>query len=154
MTKAGKTPVAGKKKAGKSQTNRKKKPVLTEAMAAKAAKNLLALLDEDKKSCPGAPGKYGPYFGGVVEGAYSSSIVQSMLGDHVVTEKSGSVLVTDSYIGTQVCRSGKVACRGKTTIRTRYIPPGSTCVIDDGPSVVVKQTIHGPAPAAVGGFCV
>ena len=46
----------------------------------------------------------------------------------------------------QVCLSGVARTTGHTTIKVRYIPPGSTCVIEDGPNVKVLKPVHRHPP--------
>ena len=50
-------------------------------------------------------------------------------------------------IDEQVCLSGRVDNIGWTVIKKRYIPPESTCVIDDGPNVKVFSTIRSMPPS-------
>jgi hypothetical protein len=53
-------------------------------------------------------------------------------------------------IKTQVCVSGVSRCKQYCIIKKRYIPPNSTCVFEDDPTVVVIETIEGNPPAKAG----
>lgn len=70
--------------------------------------------------------------------------IQSVLGSQVVTHDQ-SWLNDTSTIGVQVCRSGEVVNR-RCTIKTRYIPPDSTCVVTDENGTRVEQTIKAEPP--------
>lgn len=79
------------------------------------------------------------------------SVIQSVVGRCDVDGQAW--VFKGSHVGVQVCRSGKCSTTN-STIGTRYIPPGSTCVIEDGPGVEIKTTIHSEPPAGGGGsFC-
>lgn len=69
------------------------------------------------------------------------------IGRQTVTH-GGPVVVNmgRTYIKEQVCLSGKVENKSVVFIDTRYIPPGSTCEIVDGPRVKVKNTLYEEPP--------
>lgn len=59
----------------------------------------------------------------------------------------------DTDVSVQVCLSGRIVNRGSTRIGKRYVPPGSTCVILDDPTVVVDEVLHQhpPVPGPIPG---
>jgi hypothetical protein len=64
----------------------------------------------------------------------------------VVTADGPTLRQTDGRIKVQVCVSGKVTCAGTCVVEQRYVVPGSTCEIVDGPRVVVKETFQCEPP--------
>jgi len=81
------------------------------------------------------------------------SSIKSVLGAQLITTQQ-SWRNEYSTIGVQVCRSGEVVNTG-CTIKTRYVPPGSTCTIKDDATTRVDNVFETEPPAssmAGGGF--
>jgi hypothetical protein len=78
----------------------------------------------------------------------------SSIGRQIITADGPTMINQGKVtIHEQVCISGSVHDNSKTTIKVRYIPPGSTCDIKDGPNIKVLKTVHGhpPKKLTVGG---
>jgi hypothetical protein len=74
--------------------------------------------------------------------SHGSSIDREVIKDGLILDHF------DCTIDVQICKSGISSCKGKSIVKKRYIPPGSTCVINDGPDVTVLETIYDEEPAA------
>jgi hypothetical protein len=59
------------------------------------------------------------------------------------TINNGSHVINSACrVSVQCCYGGTVVNDARTHIKTRYVPPGSTCVIKDDPGTKIDQVVH------------
>ena len=72
---------------------------------------------------------------------FKITITDADIDTHSITTKI-TMIILGGTIQTQICLYGTLVCQGPCVIKTRYIPPGSDCTIEDDAGVVVEKTIH------------